>query len=90
MNLKGEVKISDFGESGTLKEICSYRNTLVGTLLYNSPERIIGDKYYVNCDIWSLGLIMMEGAIGKNPLLKSFNASDQVDFINLEKTVPEF
>lgn len=27
INMKGEVKIADFGESGTLKEIYSYRNT---------------------------------------------------------------
>ena len=90
INMKGDVKISDFGESGTLKEIHSYRNTQVGTLLYNSPERITGGKYYGNCDIWSLGLIMMEGSIGRNPLLESQDQSNKLDFINLEKTVSNF
>lgn len=27
INMKGDVKISDFGESGTTKEFLSYRNT---------------------------------------------------------------
>ena len=46
INSWGEVKISDFGESGEIKETFSYKNTLVGTLLYNSPEWITGGRYY--------------------------------------------
>lgn len=69
MSKSGDIKISDFGESGELRETVSYKKTLVGTLLYNSPERITGNKYYSNCDIWSLGILLLESAMGKNPMI---------------------
>lgn len=39
----------------------------VGTVTYMSPERIRGDKYSFDSDIWSLGLTLVECAIGRFP-----------------------
>ncbi len=85
INYEGEVKIADFGESGKLKETISYKNTLVGTLLYNSPERVTGNKYYPNCDIWSLGLLIFECALGRFPLFPENGKPVNLTFIGFEE-----
>lgn len=71
----GDVRIADFGESGSLQNTRSYKKTLVGTMLYNSPERVGGLNYYPNCDIWSLGVLVLECAMGKYPLFTEKNLS---------------
>lgn len=66
VNSSGEIKICDFGVSGQL--IDSMANTFVGTSSYMSPERLLGMKYSVLSDIWSLGLSLFEMAIGRYPI----------------------
>ena len=39
----------------------------VGTITYMSPERISGDKYGYDSDVWSLGLTLVECALGRFP-----------------------
>ena len=85
LNYNGEVKIADFGESGELKESISYKNTLVGTLMYNSPERVTGHKYYANCDIWSVGLFIFECALGRFPLFPENGKPENLTFIGFEE-----
>ncbi|KAI8898040.1 kinase-like domain-containing protein [Globomyces pollinis-pini] len=65
LNSQGEVKLGDFGVSGEL--INSVANTFVGTSGYMSPERIQGEKYSVQSDVWSLGMTLVELVIGKFP-----------------------
>eukprot|EP00971_Amphidinium_carterae_P240339 4771415-Amphidinium_carterae.1 len=65
-NSAGEVKLTDFGiakELGTMGLAC----TFVGTAMYMAPERCLGKDYSVNSDIWSLGMVLHELAIGKYP-----------------------
>ena len=85
LNYQGEVKIADFGESGELRETISYKNTLVGTLLYNSPERVTGLKYYANCDIWSVGVFIYECALGRYPLFPENCKPENLTFIGFEE-----
>jgi len=33
-----------------------------------SPERITGQSYNITCDVWSLGVTVLEGAQGRFPL----------------------
>jgi len=66
INSSGEIKICDFGVSGQL--IDSMANSFVGTRSYMSPERLQGTHYSVQSDIWSLGLSLVELAIGKYPI----------------------
>jgi len=40
----------------------------IGTVTYMSPERLTGDAYSYSADIWSLGLVLIEAAIGRYPL----------------------
>ncbi|XP_023289132.1 dual specificity mitogen-activated protein kinase kinase 1-like [Orussus abietinus] len=43
-------------------------NSFVGTRSYMSPERLQGTHYSVQSDIWSLGLSLVEMAIGMYPI----------------------
>lgn len=72
-NTNGQVKICDFGVSGNL--VASIAKTSIGCQSYMAPERISGGgiatgaegTYSVQSDIWSLGLSIIECAMGKYP-----------------------
>ncbi|KAK3903697.1 kinase-like domain-containing protein [Staphylotrichum tortipilum] len=75
VNANGQVKICDFGVSGNL--VASIAKTNIGCQSYMAPERISGidplaagsaDRTYnVQSDIWSLGLTVIECAMGRYP-----------------------
>ncbi|RUS23965.1 kinase-like domain-containing protein [Jimgerdemannia flammicorona] len=65
VNSSGQIKICDFGVSGQL--INSIADTFVGTSSYMSPERIQGSPYSVKSDVWSVGIALMELALGRFP-----------------------
>lgn len=65
VNSKGQIKLCDFGVSSEL--VNSVADTFVGTGTYMAPERIQGSPYTVKSDVWSVGLSLMELAIGKFP-----------------------
>lgn len=69
VNSKGQVKISDFGVSGYLKDTTDERHTMLGTYMYMAPERINQLAYTSKSDIWSLGMSLVECATGMNPLM---------------------
>ncbi|KAK9235924.1 kinase-like domain-containing protein [Lipomyces kononenkoae] len=69
VNSHGQIKLCDFGVSGEL--INSIADTFVGTSTYMSPERIQGAAYSVKSDVWSLGLMLLELAIGHFPFDKA-------------------
>jgi mitogen-activated protein kinase kinase len=77
INTMGQVKICDFGVSGNL--VASIAKTNIGCQSYMAPERISsggiaqaganpgGGTYSVQSDIWSLGLTIIECAMGQYP-----------------------
>lgn len=65
LDAQGHVKICDFGVSGDV--VNSLATTFVGTQYYMAPERIMGKPYTVSCDVWSLGLSLLEVARGQFP-----------------------
>ena len=77
VNSRGQVKICDFGVSGNL--VASIAKTNIGCQSYMAPERIAsggvaqaganpgGGTYSVQSDIWSLGLTVIECAMGQYP-----------------------
>lgn len=77
INTLGAVKICDFGVSGNL--VASIAKTNIGCQSYMAPERISsggvaqaganpgGGTYSVQSDIWSLGLTIIECAMGRYP-----------------------
>jgi mitogen-activated protein kinase kinase len=77
ISTRGQVKICDFGVSGNL--VASIAKTNIGCQSYMAPERISGGgmsqaganpgggTYSVQSDIWSLGLSIIECAMGRYP-----------------------
>lgn len=77
VNSRGQVKICDFGVSGNL--VASIAKTNIGCQSYMAPERIAGGgvaqaganpgggTYSVQSDVWSLGLSIIECAMGRYP-----------------------
>jgi len=74
VNTRGQIKICDFGVSGNL--VASIAKTNIGCQSYMAPERIKPDgmnapgtdgSYSVQSDIWSLGLTIIECAMGRYP-----------------------
>ena len=77
VNSKGQIKICDFGVSGNL--VASIAKTNIGCQSYMAPERIAsggvaqaganpgGGTYSVQSDVWSLGLTIVECAMGQYP-----------------------
>lgn len=82
-NSQGQIKICDFGVSGEL--INSIADTFVGTSTYMSPERIQGAHYTVKSDVWSLGISLIELALGRFPFSES--DPDDSDLSDLEGTL---
>ncbi|KAF8349506.1 ste7-like protein [Amanita rubescens] len=83
-NSQGEIKICDFGVSGEL--INSIADTFVGTSTYMSPERIQGAQYTVKSDVWSLGITLIELALGRFPFSESSDNSES-EFSDLDGTL---
>ncbi|KAJ2801872.1 MAP kinase kinase (MEK) [Coemansia guatemalensis] len=89
LNSLGFIKICDFGISKEM--VNSIANTFVGTASYMSPERMNGGSYTVKSDIWSLGLTLMELALGRYPLKgegESMSIFEMLSYINTE-TLPQ-
>jgi mitogen-activated protein kinase kinase len=76
-NSQGQIKICDFGVSGEL--INSIADTFVGTSTYMSPERIQGAQYTVKSDVWSMGISLIELALGRFPFAESESDDDLSD-----------
>lgn len=70
VNSQGQIKLCDFGVA--TETVNSVADTFVGTSTYMAPERIQGGAYTIKSDVWSVGLTVMELAIGRFP----FDASD--------------
>ena len=53
---KCTFKLTDYGESKTLSVTNKY--TQVGTCNFTAPEILRGDNYNIECDLWSLGIVI--------------------------------
>jgi mitogen-activated protein kinase kinase 1 len=87
VNHKGEVKISDFGVSAVLANSMGVRDTFVGTCTYMSPERVLGGTYGFDSDIWSLGLTLLECALGQYPYQPPGSEEGWMNFYELLQTI---
>lgn len=72
INVKGEVKIADFGASRIIAGGDYGSN---GTCAYMSPERVDQEEWGFGevgfeGDVWSLGVVVLECYLGRYPLIK--------------------
>eukprot|EP01133_Synstelium_polycarpum_P014871 gene14871-17585_t len=67
LNEESIVKLADFGVSAQLETELSKSNEFIGTPLWMPPEIIQKKPYDNKCDIWSLGITIIEMAEGYPP-----------------------
>ena len=66
LDIKGNVFLSDYGVSASLKK-GQKRGTLVGTPSWMAPEVCSQSGHDEKADIWSLGITLIEMAHGQAP-----------------------
>ena len=64
---EGEVKIADFGMARQLSASTEQAKSFLGTICYMAPERLNCRSYSFKSDVWSLGMIVYQCAVGKFP-----------------------
>ena len=80
LSLSGDVQLADLGictrpgelkalPSTTKEEPCEIvpATAWVGTVTYMSAERLTGCGYSFSADVWSLGIVLAEAALGRYP-----------------------
>ncbi|GBG26788.1 Protein kinase, putative [Hondaea fermentalgiana] len=63
----GKAKLGDFGVAAQLSTMQSKRTTMTGAPYWMAPEVMLEDRYNSKCDIWSLGITIIEMAQGRPP-----------------------
>mmetsp|Transcript_103774 Transcript_103774/g.334548 ORF Transcript_103774/g.334548 Transcript_103774/m.334548 type:complete len:197 (+) Transcript_103774:660-1250(+) len=66
-NTSGQVKLTDFGIAKDLDTTLAMAGTFVGTVKYMSPEKCLGNTYDLASDVWSVGMVFFELALGRYP-----------------------
>lgn len=84
----GNVKLCDFGVSGDV--VNSLASTYIGTSFYMAPERIKNEPYSISCDVWSVGLTVLEGALGEFPFIRESSPDLQISPLELLIMIIEF
>lgn len=87
VNSKGEVKLTDFGLSRLL-ETAMLANTFVGSFRYMSPERVLHEPYGASADVWSLGMVLLEAAMGRFPYDEADSGSQVAMLMTLSEGHP--
>lgn len=84
VNSKGFVKMTDFGIGKQLDSEELLAGTFVGTMNYMSPERMQGEKYWFEGDVWSYGIVLIELATGKYPFREHPNFLEMLEQIQYD------
>lgn len=88
LDINGNVKLCDFGVSGDV--VNSLATTYTGTSFYMAPERIKNEPYTISCDVWSLGLTVLEGALGEFPFVRESTPDLMISPLDLLMIIIEF
>jgi serine/threonine protein kinase len=67
INSRGQVKLTDFGISKELITSVAMGKTFVGSFGYMAPERLQNRPHTYASDIWGLGIVLYEMAVGRSP-----------------------
>jgi serine/threonine protein kinase len=88
VNRQGGVKIMDFGIAHAVgSQRMTREKSLIGTIEYMAPERILGKQVDSRSDIYSLGILLFECLTGRLP----FESVIEYDLMrwHIEGIVPE-
>ena len=69
VSYEGEVKIADFGAAtlGAPKQKPNTDQGVMGTLSYLAPEKLLGKKFDLRADLYAVGVMLYELAVGHPP-----------------------
>lgn len=74
---RSSIKVIDFGSASFAdRQVFTY----IQSRFYRAPEVLLGLKYGVEVDMWSLGCVVAELALGE-PLLQGRNESEQMELM---------
>ena len=62
LNDKGYVKLADLGVSAKIHSNLGFKESVIGTPYWMSPEILSNSKYTTKIDIWSVGITAIEMA----------------------------
>jgi len=88
LDLKGNLKIADFGWS--VHAPSGRRSTLCGTLDYLPPEMIEGKPHDSQVDVWSLGVLMYEFLVGTPPFEAKGHQETYRKIKNVDLKFPDY
>ena len=86
VNSQGFVKLTDFGITKQIDGEDGLAGTFVGTMNYMSPERMEGEKYSYEGDIWSLGILLIELATGQYPYKETKGFLEMLEQVKYEES----
>ncbi|EDW00367.1 GH11900 [Drosophila grimshawi] len=81
LDANDRVKFADFGISNVHTPAKQQPWQVLGTPLYMAPEIMCGAKCDFKSDIWSLGLVLYELCIGRNPFLALLKPNDPFEHV---------
>ena len=67
LDRSGQVKVTDFGLACTREAGVTPTGSLLGTVEYVAPERLMGEPATEACDIYAIGVILYELVTGRRP-----------------------
>jgi eukaryotic-like serine/threonine-protein kinase len=77
------AKIVDFGLARVVASASATQATsATGTLPYMAPEQILGEKVEQPCDVWALGVILVQMLTGSHPFLRPNAAAMSFAILN--------
>jgi serine/threonine-protein kinase len=77
------AKIVDFGLARFVTSVSATQSiSSTGTLPYMAPEQILGETVDQRCDIWSLGVILVQMIAGSHPFLRPNTAAMTFAILN--------
>ena len=62
LNNNGQVKLADLGVSAKMMSTYGFKESVIGTPYWMSPEILSENKYTNKTDIWSVGITAIEMA----------------------------
>ncbi|GAU14663.1 hypothetical protein TSUD_97270 [Trifolium subterraneum] len=80
--------VLEYMDRGSLVDVIRQVNTILEPYLA-VPERISGSTYDYSCDIWSLGMVVLECAIGRFPYIQSEDQQACPSFYELLQAIVE-
>ena len=88
LDMKGDLKISDFGWS--VHAPSSRRATMCGTPDYLSPEMIRGDTHNERVDHWALGILTYEFLVGNPPFESEAHPQTYRRIVDVDLRFPSY